>query len=134
MKIKSGETKNSSENKILFDILWIFRPKKYESRENFNQAIRQHQIDITENDTWQPDKIVIKKPQINVLLEMDWEIPPDDQVEFLIKSENSISFTASDLMFQINNHLAEYDLGDYKFFEGLNFNREKNLYVINLGS
>lgn len=134
MKIKSGEAKNSSENKIFFDILWIFRPKKYESREKFNQVVRQYQINITEKDAWQPDKIVIEKPQIKVLLEMDWEMPLDDQVEFFIKSENSISFTASDIMFQINNHLAEYDLGDYQFFEGLNLNRGKKLYIINLGS
>jgi hypothetical protein len=120
--------------KVLPDLLWVFQQTKYESKAEFNEAIKQYQIDIIEKNTWQPDEIVINKFEINLLLDMDWQSPPDDRIEFTLKSENSTRFTALDLMFQLNNTLAEYNLGDYRFFEGLIYFSEKDLYIINLGS
>ena len=128
------ENGNEKRSKILFDILWTFRGKKYRSKEKFSREIKQYQIRITGKDTWNPDEIIIKKPQIEILLERDWEYPPDDKIEFTLESENSKKLTALCLMFQLNNILAGYDLGDNCFFEGLKFNSESGQYVLKLGS
>lgn len=129
-----GKNGNEKSSKILFGILWTFRGKKYRSKEKFSREIKQYQIRITGKDTWKPDEIVIKKPQIEILLERDWEYPPDDKIEFTLESENSKNFTALDLLFQLNNILAGCDLGDNRFFEGLRFNSESGQYVLKLGS
>ncbi len=126
---------NSAENsKILSELFWAFSREKYSSKEEFSRKIKQYQIDINEKDSWQPDRIVVDKPQINLLLDMDWQLPPDDQIEFTLKSENEKGFTALDLIFQLNNFLAGYDLGDYQFFEGLKYTPETDRYLIKLGS
>lgn len=119
--------------KILPDLLWSFR-QKYDSKQEFDQAVGQYQLDIRGKDTWQPEEIAVAKPQIKVLLEMDWESPPNDTALFTIKSVSSQNLTASELMFQLNNYIAEYDLGDYIFFEGLTYSEKDDLYFVNLGS
>lgn len=119
--------------KILPELLWIFG-QKYDLKAEFSQAVKEYQIDIRGKDTWQPDAVVFNRPQIKILLEMDWELPPDDIAEFLIESESSENLTALDLIFQLNNLIAEYDLGDHVFFEGLTYSGKDDLYFINLGS
>lgn len=128
-------TDEKKENpKILFDVLWIFSGKKYESKKEFGDALKNYQIKITGKDKWQPDEIVIEKPQAEIFYERDWEYPPDDRIEFTLESENRKNFTALDLMFQLNNKIAGYDLGDYCFFEGLKFDTQIKKYVLHLGS
>ena len=128
---KSQGTTNDTE--ILRDIYWSF-DEKYESKEAFDSEMKQYQVDIGKEDTWQPDSIVLEQPAISLLLEMGWADPPLDEVTFQLESENKENFTALDLMFQLNNVLAEYDLGDHRFFEGLDHDPEDNRYTIRLGS
>lgn len=132
---KNDEESQTNDNaSMLFDVLWAFYEKEYKSKEEFSNEVKQYQIDINEKDTWKPDEIVFDKPEITLLLEMGWEEPPHDKVEFTLKSENNKNFTALDLMFQINNFLAQYDLSDHHFFEGLHKDSENNRYMIHLGS
>lgn len=126
--------KQPEKNKILFNILWTFGGKKYKSRKVFDRAIKKYQIKITGKDTWNANEIVSEKPQIEIFYERDWEYPPDDIIEFTLESENKQNFTALDLMFQLNNKIAEYDLGDFCFFEGLKFDAQIKKYVLHLGS
>ncbi len=129
-----GKNKNTGNSKILFDVRWTFRGKIYGSKKVFSRAVKKHQIKITGKDSWQAGETVIEKPQIKVVLERDWEYPPDDKIEFTLESKNRKNFTALDLMFQLNNFLAGYDLGDNCFFEGLKFDAESKKYLLNLGS
>ena len=126
--------KEDKNDKILFDVLWNFCGKNYESKKDFNRAIKKYQLDIKGKDTWQPDQIVIEKPEIEIFFERDWEYPPDDKIQFTLESENRKNFTALDLMFRLNKKIAEYDLGDFCFFEGLTFDSANNRYILHLGS
>lgn len=132
--MSDDENTHKKHSKILFDVIWTFRRKIYGSKKIFSRAVKKHQIKITGKDSWQADEIVIEKPQIKVILERDWEYPPDDRIEFALESEDRKNFTALDLMFQLNNFLAGYDLGDKCFFEGLKFDAENKKYFLNLGS
>ena len=122
--MSKDENTHKKNSKILFDVIWTFRGKIYKSKKVFNRAVKQHQIKITGKDSWQADEIVIEKPDIKVILERDWEYPPDNKIEFTLESEDRKVFTALDLIFQLNNVLAGYDLGDKCFFEGLKFDAE----------
>lgn len=124
----------SEKHKILSHLSWTFNEKKYESKEIFNRQVEQHQINLSRNSVWHPFEIVISKAEIKMLLDFDWEMPPDDKIKFVFKSSNSNGFTALDLMFQLNNFLADYDLGDSHFFEGLEYIIEKDQYLVKLGS
>ncbi len=131
----SNKEQNSTENpKILFDILWNFCRKIYKSKKPFDQAIKKYQVKITGKDTWNSGKVVIEKPEIEIFFDRDWEYPPDDKIEFTLQSENAKNFTALDLMFQLNNKIAAYDLGDFCFFEGLKYDSKLKKYVLHLGS
>ncbi len=96
--------------------------------------MKQYQVEMIGKDTWKPDEIVIDKPEMDILLEMNWNEPPNDRVECTLKSENNKNFTALDFMFQLHNFVAQYDLGDHQFFEGLNQDLESNRYIIHTGS
>lgn len=131
----TGKNDKAKNPEILSGIAWTFcRKKKYKSKDKFDNAVRQYQVDIKGKDVWQPGEIVFDKPEIKILLERDWEYPPDDKIEFTLESENSKKFSALDLMFQLNNFLTGYDLGDDCFFEGLRYESESRRYILKLGS
>lgn len=118
---------------MLNNLLWAFSEKKYSSKEEFSRDVRQYQIEINGEDTWKPDEIVLDQSHIDILLEIDWEDPPNDKIQFTFNSDNSKNFNALDLMFQLHNFVAQYDLGDHHFFEGFSKNSQ-NQYVVDLGS
>jgi hypothetical protein len=139
---KEVKTKKEAEKfiEILSNLLWVFDYKeKYSSKENFSQEVEKYQEeirgeDIEEQKKWNPDKILINKPKIKLLFEMNWEDPPKDKVKFTLNSSNQKNFTALDLMFQLHNFIADYDLGNHHFFEGLRYDKDNDLYIVNLGS
>ncbi|SFN49498.1 hypothetical protein SAMN05421594_2983 [Chryseobacterium oleae] len=131
---------------LLSNILWAFQKKGYSNIEDFNKEITDYQTRILkEKASWEPHKVVIDAPEINVSYEA-WikgkediadnetiignenEVFSEDnsdygmfQVEFCakLKAANGANFTALDLMYQLHNQVSHKELGDHIFFEGL---------------
>ncbi|HCA07237.1 hypothetical protein [Chryseobacterium sp.] len=134
---------------LLSNILWAFQKKGYSNTEDFNKEITDYQTRILkEKASWEPHKVVIDTPEINVCYEA-WikgkediadnetiigdenEVFREDnsdygmfQVEFCakLKAGNGVNFTALDLMYQLHNQVSHKELGDHIFFEGLTTN------------
>lgn len=151
---------------LLSNILWAFQRKGYSSIEDFNQEIIHYQtLILKEKASWDAEQRVIDVPAIQVCYEAwikgkedissnetvtdeDNVFNEDDsdhgmfQVEFCatLKASNGAYFTALDLLFQLENQVANKDLGDHIFFEGLTANdngapsNETPLYFMYLGS
>jgi len=118
---------------IMKDVYWSFGGQVFESQKEFNEKIRQYQIDIKEKDDWHPAKIVLRCPAINVIYEF-WE--GDDEVEKVVEisANNGEFFTASELLFKIHNLVTEnLREMDHCFFEGLSLDKPPK-YWLSLGS
>lgn len=132
---------------ILADVVWSFQQKEYENIQEFDREIEDYQKSILEERArWEKDAIVIDAPEVEVCYEA-WVAGPENimsneeliddedafdednsedglyQVELCAKlrAANGSSFTALDLMYQLENQLLNKDLGDHVFFEGLTF-------------
>ncbi|MFP3596077.1 hypothetical protein [Chryseobacterium sp. SIMBA_029] len=131
---------------LLSNILWAFQKKNYNSIEDFNKEITDYQtLILKEKASWEPYKLVIDAPEINVFYEA-WikgkedmaanetllgdesdvfsEDNSDDgmfQVELCakLKASNYTNFPALDLLYQLQNQVSNKELGDHIFFEGL---------------
>ncbi|HBV15030.1 hypothetical protein [Chryseobacterium carnipullorum] len=151
---------------LLSNIVWAFNNHHYNDIEDFNKEVAHYQtLILKEKAIWDANQIVINAPEIDICYEA-WikgkedilsnetvtdeddifnEDNSDDglfQVEFCarLKARNGKQFTALELLFQLENQLANKDLGDHVFFEGLTSNdaeKQKNgapLYFMYLGS
>lgn len=150
---------------LLSNILWAFQRKGYSSIEDFNKEITDYQtLILKERACWDANQMVIDVPEIDVCYEA-WIKGKEDissnetvtdeanafnednsdhglfQVEFCarLKASNGTYFTALDLLFQLENQVANKDLGDHIFFEGLTANDTEEkyqtpLYSMYLGS
>ncbi|MCT2407948.1 hypothetical protein NZD88_10405 [Chryseobacterium antibioticum] len=152
---------------ILSNIVWAFKGNHHNSIDDFNKEINHYQtLILKEKASWDADQMVITVPEINVCYEA-WIKGKEDiaanetllgdendvfdednsdhgmfQVEFCarLKASNGAYFTALDLLFQLENQVANKDLGDHIFFEGLTANdteslkNETPLYSMYLGS
>mgnify|MGYP000980942018 CR=1 FL=1 len=146
-------------------IAWSFTNKTYSDAEKFNNAVTEYQIDIKENsDEWKPTKIVSDFPEIEIQY-MAWVKSPEDllenealieddedafddepeeeagyQVEIVAKltADNGANFTALEFLMKTHNQLANKELGDSTFFEGVEDNSDHEdelpLYYISCGS
>ncbi|WP_048504788.1 hypothetical protein [Chryseobacterium angstadtii] len=131
---------------ILSNIFWAFKRQNYPSIEDFNNEVKDYQKRILKDKaSWDPEKIVIDAPEIDVcyeawirgkenistnetLLESEKDPFHQDnsengmfQVELCatLKAANGTNFTALDLLHQLQNQVSNKELGDHLFFEGL---------------
>ena len=118
---------------VLRDVYWSFGGKVFDSQAEFDEKVRQYQIDIKEKDDWQPEKIVLSCANINLIYEF-WEDESEVEKVVEISADNGESFTASELLFKIHNLVTE-DLCemDHHFFEGLSLDKPP-AYWLSLGS
>lgn len=151
--------------RVLSNTVWAFKNHHYSNIEDFNKEIAHYQtVILKERAIWDADQIVINTPEIDVCYEA-WIKGKEDissnetvtdeanafneddsdhglfQVEFCarLKASNGTYFTALDLLFQLENQVANKDLGDHIFFEGLTANDTEEkyqtpLYSMYLGS
>jgi len=118
---------------LLRDVYWSFGGQVFENRTEFSEKIRQYQIDIKDKDDWEPEKIVLQTPFINLIYDF-WEGEEEVEKTVEIKSDNDEYFTASELLFKIHNLVTENLRGmDHCFFEGLSLNKPPT-YWLSLGS
>ncbi|WP_293879253.1 MULTISPECIES: DUF1266 domain-containing protein [unclassified Sphingobacterium] len=135
-----------SPSGILTHLTWRFQLKKYLHIEEFENEVNAYQKGTVEKwNHWIPNQIVVDKAQIEVcyrvwirsmndleeneyLLDNEIEAFSEDknhagfyQVELCakLKSSNSRYFTALDLLYQLEQQIAQKELRDHVFFEGL---------------
>jgi hypothetical protein len=118
---------------------WSFSGAPFAERAAFDEKVRQYQMTIGGQDTWQPEQIVIPYPRIRVFY-MCWH--GDEQVEPVIElvSDNGEFFTAGELLFKVHNAVVEQLREiNHHFFEGLSLHSRQTagmppLYVLRQGS
>lgn len=125
---------------LMKDVYWAFSRGVFESAAEFNEAVRQYQINIKQKDDWKPNEEVFSQPSMQIYYEY-WSADGEDEIEevFELEAENGTSFPAGELLFKINNTVAENaSRGDHIFFEGLTLSgekhRDKPFYRMRLGS
>lgn len=106
----------------LVPVLWsFFNGEQFSDPAEFDRRIRQYHVDVSEEDTWDPDE-VIPLPRLRITY-FGLESPDDDEyTDFVadIESDNGVSFTAGELMLKINNVVApRLKDADHCYFEGL---------------
>ena len=118
---------------IMADVLWIFKGQSYASRDEFISDVSAYNMRIHKKD-WEPDEVVLNSKTVKVFYEY-WNDDMDVSAESVFTASGD-SFTAAELLYLINQELADKELGDHVFFEGL-YNEKKNgkaEYLIFLGS
>lgn len=128
---------------FLNNVLWHFTDKEFTDTSIFSDAVSEYHLAIKrEPDFWQPEEIVFSLPQVKILYEA-WingqedllpnEILIEDeqgafemedgmyQVEILatLDADNGKEFTAVEFLMKVHNQLANKELGDHIFFEGV---------------
>lgn len=138
---------------VLNEIAWAFKNKPYTSLSEFSKDVQQYQIDILgDDDVWKPNEVVIDNAQVKLCYEA-WlqnpknllknesltaplhevfndEVDEDEyrQVEVVatFDADNGICFTAQELLMKLNNVMANKELGDQIFFEGLEISEDRD--------
>lgn len=131
---------------VLNKIAWAFKNKHYSNLNEFNKDVQQYQVDrFGDEDLWNPNENVANYPQIQVCYEAWLKSPKDllknesltlpiseifndevdedeyQEAEVIAKfdADNGAYFTASEFLMKVNNALANKELGDHIFFEGI---------------
>jgi len=129
--------------RLLEEVCWSFTEGPFPDRAAFDAAVRQYQIDIRESeDSWRPEEVVLPCSEVRITCEFWEEGWAEEEVEPIIHltADNGTSFTAGELLFKVHNTvLAQGNMGDHHFFEGLSRKRTRDpneapLYEIDTGS
>lgn len=123
------------QQNILKDIAWTLN-NTFNTKDEFNTAITEYQIAVKGTSTnWTPHEIVTPLSHMSIILDRDWIEEEEEQLITLeVSNADGSPLTCLDVMYQLNNSLADYDLGGLQFFEGLEFLPDQNTYLLNLGS
>ncbi len=130
---------------VLANLVWAFNRKPYDSQTEFDEEISRYQKDILRAQAyWKGEETVIHAPEVEVcyeawirsiddlksneeLLDDQEEVFDEDneedgffQVEISAKLQaaNGSSFSALDIMYQMEHQVSNKELGDHIFFEG----------------
>lgn len=133
---------------ILFkDIYWTFLEPKFDSQDEFQNALKTYHKSIGYKGKFPPIKwneVCINAPKVI----MQYVVFPrnendeisEPQVEII--AENGRSFTAKELLFKMHNALRDIlESEDHHYFEGLTFSTDQDpnykgfpVYFVDLGS
>ncbi|MBL1409226.1 hypothetical protein [Sphingobacterium faecale] len=164
-KEEPAKKRNDNPDSVLSDIVWAFNRKPYDSQIDFDREIERYQKDILKSKAyWNGDEVVINESEIEItyeawikdlddlksneeLLEDEGDVFDADneysgffQVEISAKLQaaNGRSFSALDIMYQMEHQLSNKELGDHIFFEGFqraqDYNGPLPLYYMICGS
>jgi hypothetical protein len=124
---------------VLRGIQWSFIGEPFTDRTGFNHKVRHYQIDITGEDTWRPNEVVLPCALVRVVY-MCWA--GDEQIEPVVElaSDDGESFTAGELLFKLHNAVVgQLREINHHFLEGLELHSNQAadkppLYVLHQGS
>lgn len=103
--------------------VWTFSDgERFSDAAEFNRRVARHHVDITDEDTWDPDEVVLPLPRVLVKY-FGLESPDDDEyTEYTVelRADDGARFTAGELLLKLNNVVAPRLVGaDHRYFEGL---------------
>lgn len=103
--------------------LWRFADgEQFSDAAEFDRRVRQYHVDVTDEDTWEPDEVVLPIPRV-IVKWFGLESPGDaDYTDYTLELEadDGAGFTAGELLLKLNNAVAPRLNGaDHAFFEGL---------------
>jgi hypothetical protein len=129
--------------RLLKNVVWILKPTLYTDREEFDAAVRAYHTRILGSDErWRPHERVLAAPKVMLCFEC-WEGADEVDANVELATEDPEGWTALDLLFAIQQRVADYlaahdgSLGDHCFFEGLSLHAPKwnpPGYNLDLGS
>lgn len=102
--------------------VWSFHEgEQFSDIAEFNRRVHQYHVDVTGEDTWDPDEVVpLSRLRMTYF---GLESPEDDEyTDFVaeLESDNGTHFTAGELLLKVNNAVAPRLAGvDHCYFEGL---------------
>jgi hypothetical protein len=110
---------------VLVAAVWSFREgggEPFDDAAEFDRRVRQYHLDITGEDAWDADEVVLAAPRVRILFEA-LEAPEDDEYADLavdLDAADGAGFTATELLRKLHNAVAPRLVGaDHVFFEGL---------------
>lgn len=164
-KEEPAKKRRYDPDNVLSDIVWAFNRKPYDSQIDFDREIECYQKDILKSKAyWKGDDLVINEPEIEIMyeawirglddLKSNEELHEDEadvfdesngedgffQVEISarLQAANGRSFSALDILYQMEHQLSNKELGDHIFFEGFrraqDYNGPLPLYYMICGS
>jgi hypothetical protein len=136
MTTPDGKNEPAPEE-LLDDVLWAFGSPPFTDRAAFDKAVRAYQVEIRDEDTWQPDWVALRTSRVCVRPdEWESELPQPDG---WLTADGPEGFTAVELLFKIHNmYTAALGEGDHFYFEGLTLNEDPGegwpVYDLDTGS
>ncbi len=103
--------------------VWTFSDgRQFSDAAEFNRRVAQHHVDITDEDTWEPDEVVLPIPRV-IVKYFGLVSPDDDEYTDLVaelEADDGAQFTAGELLLKLNNVAApRLEGADHRYFEGL---------------
>jgi hypothetical protein len=109
---------------LLEQVYWSSDDTIHPDHDAFQRAVRTYQVEISSEDTWRPDEVVLRVPRIRACF-MCWVDGDELEPVLTLVARDGVQFTAGDLLFALCNAIAGYlrehgaTLSDHHFFEGL---------------
>ncbi len=108
---------------VMQNVAWsFFNGEVFADAAEFIQRVRRYNDDVAEEDTWNPDEVVLPSPRVRITY-FGVETPDDEEYMDMsvdLASDNGAHFTAGELLFKINNAVApRLETVDHCYFEGL---------------
>jgi hypothetical protein len=105
--------------RVMGEVLWSFNSAPFADRAAFDARVRQYQIMIRKEDTWQPGRVVLPCGRIR----LGYTCRQGGEQVFPVvelTSDDGTSFTAGELLFKVHNAVVEQVREiDHRYFEGL---------------
>jgi hypothetical protein len=107
----------------LVAVVWSFLTgEQFADEAEFDRRVREYHVQVTGEDTWDPDEVVLPVPRVRVMY-FGLESPDDDEyTDFVaeLTADNGAHFTARELLLKLNNTIApQLEGADHCYFEGL---------------
>jgi len=125
---------------LMSSIYWGFYGGKYKSLKEFNNAVDEYNNEF--DVKWNPNEIVLATSHVTIQYSYwDYEFEEEIEVFFDLTADNTVSFTAGELLFKVHNQVVDnLENGPHHLFEGFllgkrNYHKKnaKPFYFINQG-
>lgn len=117
----TGDTEDEFPATVLVAAVWsFFEGRPFDDPAEFQRAVHQYHVDITGEDTWEPDEVI---PLSRLRVKYFGVASPDDDeyTDYIVElRSDGAQFTAGELFLELNNAVAPRLEGvDHCYFEGL---------------
>ncbi len=106
---------------VLVAALWsFFEGRRFDDRAEFDGRVRQYHVDVSGEDTWEPDEVV-PLSRLRVKYFGVESLDAEDYTDYVADlASDGARFTAGELLLKLNNAVAPRLAGvDHCHFEGL---------------